>query len=179
MISVNKVHKNAQLSSFIIVFHFIYYLKPFRKMRYEITKEEYYSLKKSFFNILALFLSNKNVESKYVGCLLKWAVQLNLSKQDLHMIEGSFDEIPFKLPEDKVEKLESIYYLIHMIYLDNIVEDIELEVATIYAQKMGFESSLVADLFKSIATAPFDGRSHSHVRKEVKEFLRLHEDKQI
>lgn len=145
-------------------------------MRYEITAEEYNSVKKSFFNILALFLSKEKVESKYVGCLLKWAAQLNLSNEDLHLIEGNFDQIPFEIPQDKVDKLEAVYHLVHMIYLDNIVEDIELEVATIYAQKMGFQPYIVAELFKSIATAPFDEYSHSDVREEVKEFISLYEN---
>lgn len=145
-------------------------------MRDKITAEEYNSVKKSFFNILALFLSNEKVESKYVACLLKWAAQLHLSDEDLQMIKGNFDKIPFELPGDKLEKLEAIYHLVHMIYLDNMVEDIELEIATIYAKKMGFEPYIVAELFKSIATAPFDGRSYSHVREEVKEFLSLHEN---
>lgn len=145
-------------------------------MRYEITAEEYNSVKKSFFNILALFLSKEKVESKYVGCLLKWAAQLNLSNEDLHLIEGNFDQIPFEIPQDKVDKLEAVYHLVHMIYLDNIVEDIELEVATIYAQKMGFQPYIVAELFKSIATAPFDEHSHSNVREEVKEFISLYEN---
>lgn len=145
-------------------------------MHYEITAEEYISVKKSFFNILALFLSKEKVESKYVACLLKWAAQLNLANDDLHRIEGSFDKIPFELPADKLEKLEAMYHLIHMIYLDNIMEDIELEVATIYAQKMGFEPHIVAELFKSIATAPFDERSYTDVREEVEEFLSLHKN---
>ena len=147
-------------------------------MNKEISPDEYASIKKSYFNILALFLSKEKIESKYVGCLLKWSAQLNLSHQDLHMIEEDFDKIPFELPKDKIERLEAIYHLVHMIYLDNIVEDIELEVASIYAQNMGFQPYIVADLFKSIATAPFDGKSHSKVRDEVKEFLSLYQKDQ-
>ena len=146
-------------------------------MQYELTEEEYASIKKSYFNILALFLSREKIESKYVGCLLKWSAQLNLSQDDLHLIEEDFDKIPFEMPRERVERLEAIYHLVHMIYLDNIVEDIELEVAAIYAQNMGFQPYIVADLFKSIATAPFDGKSHSRVKDEVKEFLRLYENK--
>ncbi|MGK7388722.1 MAG: hypothetical protein ACNS60_00155 [Candidatus Cyclobacteriaceae bacterium M2_1C_046] len=146
-------------------------------MQPEITSEEFESIKKSYFNILALFLRREKIESKYVGCFLKWSAQLNLSQEDLQKIEEDFDKIPFELPKDKVERLEAIYHLVHMIYLDNIVEDIELEVAAIYAQNLGFEPYIVADLFKSIATAPFDGKSHRKVRDEVKEFLALYEKK--
>lgn len=144
-------------------------------MRQELTSEEYASIKKSFFNILALFLSREKVESKYVACLLKWSAQLSLSQDDLQTIEEDFDKIPFELPKEQIERLEAIYHLVHMIYLDNIVEDIELEVASIYAQNLGFKPYIVADLFKSIATAPFDGKSHSKVRDEVKEFIDLYQ----
>lgn len=139
----------------------------------QLSSEELKSIKQSFFNILAMFLSNPSVESKYVGCLMKWSAQLNLSQADLHNIEDNFDHLEFHSPENKVERMEAIYHLVHMIYLDNIVEDIELEVAEIYAQRLGFEAFVVGELFKAIATAPFDGKSTNEVHKEVEEFLEL------
>lgn len=140
-----------------------------------LSNKELESIKNSFFNILALFLKEEKVESRYVGCLLKWSAQLNLSQNDLHGIEQNFDHLTFASPENKVAKMEAIYHIVHMIYLDNIVEDIELEVASIYAQKLGFEPFVVGELFKAIATAPFDGKSNKAVREEVKEFLDLHD----
>lgn len=133
------------------------------------------SVKKSFFNILALFLKEEKVESKYVACLLKWSAQLNLSQTDLQGVEQNFDHLEFASPENKVAKMEAIYHIVRMIYLDNIVEDIELEVASIYAQKLGFEPFVVGELFKAIATAPFDGKPNNIVQEEVKEFLDLHD----
>lgn len=141
----------------------------------QLSKEELESVKNSFFNILALFLSEKKIESKYVGCLLKWSAQLNLTQTDLHRIEGDFDHLEFATPKDKLAKMEAVYHLVHMIYIDNIVEDIELEVASIYAEKLGFKPEVVGELFKAIATAPYDGKSTTEVRKEVKEFLELHD----
>lgn len=140
----------------------------------QLNKEELESVKRSFFNLLALFLGKKQVESKYVGCLLKWSAQLNLTHDDLHHIEGNFDKLTYIEPEDKLSKMEAIYHLVHMIYIDNIVEDIELEVASIYAEKLGFKGSVVGELFKAIATAPYDGKTIREVRKEVKEFLELY-----
>lgn len=145
----------------------------------ELSKEEHASIKKSFFNILALFLSKEKVESRYVACLLKWSAQLSLTKEDLHMIEEGFDKMPFEYDTDKVSRLEALYNLVHMIYLDNIVEDIELQVASIYAENLGFKRDIIAELFKSIATAPYDGKFHSKVRDEVKEFILLHEKNSI
>lgn len=140
-----------------------------------LSKKELESVKNSFFNILALFLKEEKVESKYVACLLKWSAQLNLTQSDLHNIEQNFDHLTFASPEDRLGKMEAVYHIVHMIYLDNIVEDIELEVASLYAQKLGFEPYVVGELFKAIATAPFDGKSGNAVREEVKEFLELHD----
>ncbi|HNP20079.1 MAG TPA: hypothetical protein PKL31_16690 [Fulvivirga sp.] len=140
----------------------------------DLDKKELASIKSSFFNILALFLKQKQIESKYVVCLMKWSAQLNLSQDDLHKIAGEFNNLAFQSPEGKLERMEAIYHLVHMIYLDNIVEDIELEVATIYAKELGFKPSIVGELFKAIATAPFDGKMAS-VRSSVKDFMELYE----
>lgn len=141
----------------------------------ELGREEIQSIKNSFFNILALFLSKEYIESKYVACLLKWSAQLHLTTKDLHGIEDNFNKLEFKPPQNRLERLEAIYHLVHMIYLDNVVEDIELELAGIYATKLGFKSSLVGELFKAIATAPFDGKTTLEVKKEIEDFLQIHD----
>ena len=145
-------------------------------MNADLSEEEVESIKQSFFNIIALFLKEKTIETKYVGCLMKWSVQLNLSQEDLHNIEDNFDHMQFKSPATKLAKLEAIYHLVHMIYLDNIVEDIELEVATVYAKELGFKASVVSELFNAIATAPFDGKNTSDVQSEIAGFLALYEE---
>ena len=61
-----------------------------------------------------------------------------------------------------------------MIYLDDIVEDVELEVAIRYAEALGIETALVGEFFKAIATSPFDGKSSKDVRNEVRDYLRLY-----
>jgi len=141
----------------------------------ELGEKELLSVKQSYFNILSLFLGEENVQSKYVACLLKWSAQLKLTQKDLHHIEDNFDHLEFSIPQSKVDRMEAIYHLVHMIYLDNVVEDIELEVATIYASKLGFKGFIVGELFKAIATAPFDGKTTNEVRKEIEDFLKLHD----
>lgn len=131
------------------------------------------SLKESFLNIVALFFKRDTIQTKYVGCLMKWSTQLNMSREDLNHIEESFDHLTFKALADEQEKLEAIFHLIHMIYIDSIVEDIELEVATIYAKELGFKESIVDELFSAIATAPYDGKSISEVKEEIAQFLNL------
>lgn len=138
-------------------------------------KEHLESVKDSYFNILALFLNHPTIESRFLRCLLKWGFQLHLSPEDLTRANIDLTHLKFSYPGDTVSKLESIYHLVYMIYLDEVVEDIELEVATIYAEQLGFKSSVVSELFKSIATEAYDGQRTRNVRNEVIDFLKLNE----
>jgi len=137
-------------------------------------KEHILSVKTSYFNIVALFLGQEKIESRFLRCLLKWGFQMGLSPEDLAKADVDLTHLQFSHP-DKIAKLESIYHLVYMIYLDEVVEDVELEVATIYAQQLGFRQSVVSDLFKSIATEVYDEAEERNVRQEVLDFLKLYE----
>ena len=127
-------------------------------VRKELTKGEMDSVKNSFVNILTLFLGKEMVESRYVGCLLKWALQLQFEGEDLRNIESNFEKLVFNMPSTHAEKLDAIFDLVQMIYLDNIVEDIELEVASIYAEQLGFQKHVVGEVFQSLSTASLQGK---------------------
>jgi hypothetical protein len=141
----------------------------------DLAKEHLDSVKKSYFNIVALFLGHGKIESRFLRCLLKWGFQLHLTADDLRNADVDISHLKFTSVGDKVEKLEAIYHLVFMIYLDEVVEDIELEVATIYAKELGFKSNVVSELFKNIATEPYDKPSERNVRQEVMDFLSLYE----
>ena len=140
----------------------------------ELTKDQLNSVKKSYFNILALFLEHEKIESRYLRCLLKWGFQLHLTPHDLDHAQVDVSHLAYTEPQEKIEKLESIYHLVFMIYLDKVVEDVELEVATIYSEKLGFKPFVVSELFKSIVTAEYDEDQHRNVREEILEFLKIH-----
>jgi len=120
-------------------------------------------------------LDHDKIESRFLRCLLKWGLQLNLKLEDLKQANVDISDLKFLTINDKVVKLEAIYHLVYMIYLDEVVEDVELEVATIYATALGFKASVVADLFKSIATESFDESKIQNVRQEVIDFLKVSE----
>jgi hypothetical protein len=144
-------------------------------MKGYLNKEHLASVKASYINILALFLSEEKIESRYLRCLLKWGFQLNLSPEDLKLANVDLSDLTFLKPGDRVAKLEAIYHLVYMIYLDAVVEDVELETATIYAEKLGFKSTVVSDLFKSIATEAYDETKPRNVHAEVLDFLKLYD----
>jgi len=149
----------------------------FDKMTPSVMKntEHLASVKRSYFNILALFLGDEKIETRFLRCLLKWGFQLHLNPEDLKQADVDISNLKFNSIGDKVEKLEAIYHLVYMIYLDEVVEDVELEVATIYAEELGFKANVVAELFKSIATEPYDESGVRNVRQEVMDFLKVYE----
>jgi len=133
------------------------------------------SVKQSYFNILAFFLEGQKMETRFVKCMIKWGIQLELSQTDFDGPQNKFENLQFAQPSDKVGRLEAIYHLVQMIYIDNVVEDVELEVASIYAEKLGFKRQIVGELFKSIATRDSDGASSLNIHKEVMDFLKINE----
>jgi len=103
-----------------------------------------------------------------VGCLFKWGVQLHINEDELNFIDPTYEEEELNTKE---QGLEHLFNLVFMVYLDGRVEDIELEVVTKYAKKLGFESHIVNDLLKTIVTAPFDGFDFSHVKNHLRDII--------
>lgn len=112
------------------------------------------SVKSSLRNIYALFLSKETIKPQYITCIIKWGFQLRLNYKEINDIIENVDENSFKVPSDKVESIQQVYDLVHLIYLDDKVEDIELEVATKYAEALGYKPYVVGDILKTILTAP-------------------------
>jgi hypothetical protein len=140
----------------------------------QLSREQLNSVKQSYFNIVALFLDREKIESRYLRCLLKWGFQLHLNPQDLHYAQIDVSHLAFKEPDEKLDRFESLYHLVYMIYLDEVVEDTELEVATIYGEKLGFKQEVVRELFQSIATAGYDEDKPRNFREEIREFLKIY-----
>lgn len=139
-----------------------------------LTQEQTQSIKKSYLNIVGLLLREETVESRYLRCLLKWGVQLDLAPEDLRQTHVDLTNIAFAHPADKSSKVEALYHLVYMICLDQVVEDVELEIASLYAKTLGFKASVVSDLLKSIVTADSDGSPSQNIREQVIEFVNLY-----
>ncbi|NJN25683.1 MAG: hypothetical protein HC819_06850 [Cyclobacteriaceae bacterium] len=128
------------------------------------------SIKDSFFHIYHSFLNEGYLSKDFVGCLFKWGIQLHITEDELKFIDPTTDEKEIA-SEDKA--LQHLFNLVYMIYLDGRIEDIELEVVTKYAEKIGFESHIVNDLLKAIVTAPYDGFDFGHVKEHLREIIEI------
>lgn len=133
-----------------------------------LNREEIKSIKDSFFHIYHSFLNEGFLSKDFVGCLFKWGIQLHITEEELRYIDPSYDDNEIT---NKEKALEHLFNLVFMIYLDGRVEDIELEVVTKYAEKIGFQSHIVNDLLKTIVTAPYDGFDFKHVKEHLREII--------
>lgn len=139
----------------------------------ELNTAESNSVKNSLRNIYALFLSKETIKPQYLTCVIKWGLQLRLNFEDINDIIENIDKNSFKAPADKIDAMQRIYDLVHLIYLDDMVEDIELEVATKYAEALGYKPHIVGDILKTILTAPYDGLSDDEIRDEIKALVEM------
>jgi len=133
-----------------------------------ISEEELKSIKDSFFHIYHSFLDEGFLSKDFVGCLFKWGIQLRISIEELKYIDPSYEE-PAIVSKEKA--IQHLFNLVYMIYLYGRIEDIELEVVTKYAEKIGFKSHIVNDLLKAIVTAPYDGFDYAHVKTHLREII--------
>jgi hypothetical protein len=141
-----------------------------------LTQLEQEKLKKSYFNMLALFLSEPNVASRFARCFVKWSAQMQISADDVVKLGKDLVELKYSAPISEADKLEAVFHLVYMIYLDRVIEDEELEVAMAYAEKIGLKKTVVVNLFQSIATAASDGISPEALEREVLTFMKANRD---
>lgn len=134
-----------------------------------IDKSEYEAAVKSFFNVFALFAEENEQEqhAAYLDCIHQWGLQLFISEEKLNRLRSGEPGYKFRVPDSQQDAIEQVYDIVYMIYLDKVVEDIELEIVMKFAEKLGFEKHVVGDLVKAIVTAPYDGISRKNVRKEL------------
>jgi len=140
-----------------------------RKLIDSITKQEHQAIKDSFFHIYHSFLDEGYLSKEFVGCLFKWGIQLKIDEVELKHIESGYESDNIS---NKDIAIEHLFNLVYMIYLDGKVEDIELEVVSKYAEKLGFQPHIVNDLLKTIVTAPDDGYEFKEVKVQIKELLK-------
>ncbi len=136
----------------------------------KIESEENESIIKSFKNLYAFFIEHQHTSKDFLDCIQNWSYQLIL-QHDENLFPEKNNEINFYIPENKMEALEQVYDVVYMIYLDQKVEDVELEITTLFAKALGFPDYVVEDILNAIITTPHDGIKRILLRKELKKIL--------
>lgn len=126
------------------------------------------ALKHSFCNILAYVVKEEQCNAK-LDCLKKWAIQLGLHQLELHRLMSS-PTLTYQAPQNNIDALEQVYDLVYMVYMDGMIEDIELELVSSYAKGVGLEPFVVNNLLKALITAQLDGVSDeaTAIRSDIK-----------
>ena len=140
-------------------------------MNLSLNNHELQAIRRSYYNLLAHFIHMDSAKEDFIDGIFKWGVQLNFSKKEIYDVIADPQSIQFVDPKNQLEAIEWVYDLVYMIYLDGKVEDIELEITTEYAKRLGFEPHIVNDLLKAIVTAPYDGIEKEDVKKEIKQII--------
>ena len=117
------------------------------------------SLRSSFSNILAYIIKEEVHCASKLDCLSKWGAQLGFHPAELHRLINTPAKLKYEAPETSIDALSQVYDLVHMVYMDGIVEDVELELVSLYASGVGLEAHVVNNLLKALVTAQIDGIS--------------------
>ena len=130
------------------------------------------SLLHSYFTILAVFAGDKRTTRQQLAGIYEWGQHLAIATEELDAVVR--DPVPFMShkPDDSQSSVEQLYNLIYMIYLDNRVDDHEIEILMKYAERLGFPQHIVGDIIKAILTAPSDGIPAWQVKSELKDLLK-------
>lgn len=131
-------------------------------MAFEISR-----LRISYYNILGYFLKQESKDPQILDCLHKWGLELGISELELKRLRINPASLRYERPQKITDKLQQVYDLVFMIYLDGVVEDIELTVASTYALATGLEAHVVNNLLKALVTAPDDETDINEVRTDI------------
>lgn len=125
-------------------------------------------LKGSYINVLAFIMQNENSCDSRLICLSKWGVQLGYQEEELLKLMHKPSSLVFKAPASNIDALAQIYDLVCMVYMDGIVEDIELDLVSVYADGIGLQSHVVNNLLKALVAAQLDGIPNEAIRSDIK-----------
>ena len=129
------------------------------------------SLLSSYFSILRTFAVDSHTTPAQLDTILTWGRYIEVPAGELESIVKNPQASGVHSPDDSRSAIEQLYYLTYMIYLDEVVDDCEIEILMKYAEHLGFPQHIIGDLMKAILTAPSDGVPAWQVKNELKVLL--------
>lgn len=126
------------------------------------------SLKASYKNILAYVLQETNTCEYQLNCLSKWGAQLGYRQAELHRMINAPGLTKYEAPASSTDALAQVYDMVYMVYMDGVIEDIELEVVSAFATGVGLEAFVVNNLLKALISAQIDGLPNEAIRSDIK-----------
>ena len=130
------------------------------------------SLRESYFTILAVFAADDEATTAQLDGIYAWGQQLDVDAADIDAVLKAPDSRARHKPDTPQSSIEQLYNLVYMIYLDEMVDDYEIEILMKYAEHLGFPQHIIGDLIKAMLTAPSDGVPVWQVKDELKDLLK-------
>lgn len=103
-------------------------------------------------------------EKKLLNSLAK---KHRISKKQLKEVHDAPEHIDFEVPGDEKRKFEQLYELIHMMVVDNYVDEAELQLCGIFARKFGYDPDKVDELVHAISQNIQHGNHLIETKKRV------------
>lgn len=126
------------------------------------------NLKRSFSEIFTYFHTQEKGSDQQIACLYKWGRQLGITPTELRELQEGKNNFTYEY--DKTNGLAFAYDLVCLIYMDEIVEDVELKMATYFTEKvLGLKPHIVNNLLKALITAQLDGVTNTEVRNDIEQ----------
>lgn len=132
---------------------------------------DHVSLQQSYLTILAVFAADDATTPAQLDGIYAWGKALDIDPGALSAVVRDPAAFAHRPPDTPQSSIEQLYNLVYMIYLDEVVDDYEIEILMKYAERLGFPQHIIGDIMKAILTAPSDGISIWQVKSELKDLL--------
>lgn len=118
-------------------------------------------------NLIEMAASDGNFDEVEFDLLKKIAKRNNISESQLKAIRNDTSSITFEIPEDKIEKFNQLYDLVHMMIVDEAVHQEEMKLCNLFAIKFGYNKDKVDELIGTIQNNIKNGNNHIEAMKRV------------
>ena len=92
-------------------------------------------------NLLEMAMADSHFDETEIQLLHSLAKKYRVSEKELEEIKADSANIKFELPQNKDEKFEQFYELVHMMTVDHDIDRAEMSLCKIFAKKFDYEKS--------------------------------------
>ena len=92
-------------------------------------------------NLLEMAMADSHFDDSEYQLLKTLAKKYKVSEKELEKIKEDSSQIDFELPENKEEKFEQFFELVHMMTVDHDIDRAEMSLCKLFAKKFGFEEA--------------------------------------
>lgn len=122
-------------------------------------------------NLIEMAAVDGNFDLVEFDLLKQIAKRNNISESQLKSIHTNHVDIEFTLPENKQEKFDQFYDLVHMMSIDKTVHSEEMKLCNLFAVKFGYSRDRANELIKSIQSNIDNKQSHGETYKRLEWML--------